>query len=389
MRLGQSTASATRSGDDFISASVDGALFVAFELGWADWKLAMASQRGAKPRRRTIAARDLAALAHELQRAKAKLNLPAEAPVYTCYEAGRDGFWLDRYLRTQGIGNVIVDSASIEVNRRRRRAKNDKLDAGKLLSMLMRYHDGEAHVWAVVRPPGVEDEDLRQRQRELEALRDERKDHVNRIKGLLATHGIDVKVDRTLRARLDRLTTPDGRSLPAHLRACVRRELDRMALLNQQIGEIEKERDEHQKQQNDAQAQQVRQLCALRGIGPECAWVTVSEVFGWRAIRNRKELAALAGLTPTPYDSGEMQHDQGISKAGNKRVRWMMVQIAWIWLRNQPHSALSQWYQRRFGSGNKRQKRIGIVALARKLLIKLWQYLETGVVPQGAALKVN
>lgn len=389
MRSPQTTASATRSGDDFISDSADGALFVAFELGWADWKLAMATQRGAKPRRRTIPARDLPALARELERAKTKFKLPDQAPVHTCYEAGRDGFWLDRHLHGQGIENVIVDSASIEVNRRRRRAKNDKLDAGKLLSMLMRYHDGEPNVWAVVRPPGVEDEDLRQRQRELQTLRDERKDHVNRIKGLLATQGIDAKVDAGLRDRLGSMTSPDGRSVPPHLQASVRRELDRMALVDQQIGEIEQQRREHQKKQNDARAQKVRQLCALRGIGPECAWLTVSEVFGWRQIRNRKELAALAGLTPTPYASGETQHEQGISKAGNKRVRWMMVQIAWIWLRQQPHSALSQWYQRRFGGGSPRQRRTGIVALARKLLVKLWQYLQTGMVPEGAALKVT
>lgn len=389
MQSQQTTASATRSGDDFISDSADGALYVAFELGWSDWKLAMASQRGAKPRRRTIPARDLPALARELERAKAKFKLPAEAPVHTCYEAGRDGFWLDRALHHEGIDNVIVDSASIEVNRRRRRAKNDKLDAGKLLSMLMRYHDGEPHVWAVVRPPGVDDEDLRQRQRELETLRNERKDHVNRIKGLLATQGIDAKVDAGLGDRLESMTSPAGRSVPPYLKASVQRELARIDLVDQQIREIEQQRREHQKQQNDARAQQVRQLCTLRGIGPECAWLTVSEVFGWREIRNRKELAALAGLTPTPYDSGTVQHDQGISKAGNKRVRWMMVQIAWIWLRQQPDSALSQWYQRRFANGSKRQKRTGIVALARKLLIKLWQYLQSGVVPEGAALKVN
>jgi transposase len=208
---------------------------------------------------------------------------------------------------------------------------------------------------------------------------------VNRIKGVLAAQGLAVKVDDNLRDRLTSLRLWDGQPLPTYLVARVQRELDRIDLVDQQICEIKQERSEHQQKSEDAQARQVRQLCALRGIGPESAWLTVGELFSWRNIRNRKQLAALAGLTPTPYDSGTVQKEQGISKAGNKRVRSIMVQIAWGWLQNQPNSALTQWYQRRFGSGSKRQRRIGIVAMARKLLIKLWQYLETGAVPEGAA----
>ncbi|MFW6039325.1 MAG: IS110 family transposase, partial [bacterium] len=316
-----------------------------------------------------------------------RFKLPADAPVYSCYEAGRDGFWLHWYLQAREIANVVVDSASIEVNRRARRAKSDTLDAGKLLAMLMRYHGGEPHVWSVLRTPREADEDVRQRQRELETLRDERTSHVNRIRGLLAAQGLDVEVDGGLGDRLGAITRWNGQPLPAHLHGRLRRELERLELVNQQIRAIEQERREHERRADDERARQVRQLCALRGIGPESAWLTVGELFGWRQIRNRKQLAALAGLTPTPYASGDVQRDQGISKAGNKRVRSMMVQIAWSWLRNQPHSALSQWYEHRFGAGSKRQRKIGIVALARKLLVKLWQYLTMGVVPEGAVIR--
>jgi transposase len=384
----QTTASATRcSGDCIAAAEEPNVLYVAFELGWGQWKLASGTGPAQKPRRRTIPARDLAALGEELIRAKRRLGLPEDAPVASCYEAGRDGFWLHRYLTAQGLENVVVDSSSIEVNRRSRRAKSDKLDAGKLLSMLMRYHRGEAHVWSVCAVPRVGDEDLRQRQRELETLRQERTNHVNRIKGLLANHGLDERVDAGLGERLQELELWDGSPLPGYLRGRIERELERIEVVDGQIGAIERERREHERRADDERAAQVRHLCTLRGIGPESAWLTVGELFGWRDIRNRKELAALAGLTPTPYDSGDMRQDQGISKAGNKRVRWMMIQIAWSWLRNQPNSELSRWFERRFGAGGKRQKRIGIVALARKLLVKLWQYLTTGALPEGAVLQ--
>jgi transposase len=260
MRKAQNDASATRSGEDFIRDSADGTLFVALELGWSDWKLAMATQRGAKPRRRTISARDLLALGRELDQAKAKFNLLADAPVQTCYEAGRDGFWLHRYLSSQGIENVVVDSASIEVNRRARRVKNDKMDAGKLLSILMRYHSGDRKIWSVVRVPSVDDEDIRQRQRDLATLRNERTHHVNRIKGLLAPQGLEVKVDSGLGTRLESLRCWDGQPLPDQLCRAVRREIDRLSLVDQQIEEIKQERRDHQRRKDDERARQVRQL---------------------------------------------------------------------------------------------------------------------------------
>lgn len=382
----QQIASAARRNDCISETASPKGLFVAFELGWGQWKLAFATSQHQKPRRRAVEARNLAAVMDELARAKARFELSPEAPVYSCYEAGRDGFWLHRALAAQGVVNVIVDSSSIEVNRRARRAKNDRLDAGKLLSMLMRYHGGERGLWSVLRVPSEADEDVRQRQRELAELREERKRHLNRIRALFAQQGLAVTIDDTLGERLSQMRDWEGKALPMHLQRCVQRELDRLALVDEQIDEIQKERRQHQKRKQDERARQVRQLCALRGIGPESAWWLVGELFGWRQIQNRKQLAALAGLTPTPYHSGEMQHDQGISKAGNIRVRWIMTEIAWSWLRYQPHSELSQWFERRFGTGSARQRRIGIVALARKLLIKLWQYLETASVPHGAVL---
>jgi transposase len=290
----QTTASATRSSDDCIAATEGpGVLYVAFELGWGQWKLASGTGPAQKPRRRTIPARDLAALGEELIRAKRRLGLPEDAPVASCYEAGRDGFWLHRYLTAQGLENVVVDSSSIEVNRRSRRAKSDKLDAGKLLSMLIRYHRDEPQVWSVCGVPGVDDEDLRQRQRELETLRQERTNHVNRIKGLLAAQGLDEKVDAGLGDRLKELELWDGSPLPGYLHDRLVRELERIEVVDRQIRTIERQRREHERRAEDERATQVRRLCTLRGIGPESAWLIVGELLGWRAIRNRKELAAL------------------------------------------------------------------------------------------------
>ena len=244
----QTNASATRSEVDYTNDQLQGgALFVAFELGWSQWKLALASEPGEKPRRRTIDARDLAALERELSKARERFDLPMDAPVYTCYEAGRDGFWLHRVLRSQGIENVVVDSASIEVNRRARRAKSDKLDAGKLLTMLIRYHTGEPHVWSVLRVPETEDEDARHWQRELASLKGERNRHISRIEGLLANHGVAEKVDAGLRGRLDTLCTRDGRPIQGLLRGRIERELERLELVDRQIRQIEQERKQAQR----------------------------------------------------------------------------------------------------------------------------------------------
>jgi transposase len=358
-------------------------LYLAFELGWSEWKLAFQAERGQAPRLRSIGARNLVALQKEIVKAKERFGLAEDTPVVSCYEAGRDGFWLTRYLATQTIDNLVVDSSSIEVNRRQRRAKTDRLDAVKLVRLLVRHHEGE-RVWSVVRVPSVADEDRRQMHRELEALKDERTEHVNRIKGLLASQGVAAEVDGEFGELLARLRTWDGQALGAELQARLAREWERWRLLERQIQDLENERRKRIRRDETPRVEQVRRLLQLAGVGLNGSWLLVYELFGWRRIRNRRELAGLLGLTPTPYQSGPTAREQGISKAGNRRLRRLMVELAWGWLRFQPNSALSQWYARRFGQGNRRLRKIGIVALARKLVIALWRYLETGEVPEGA-----
>ena len=362
-------------------------LYLAFELGKKNWKLGFTVGFGQKPRERTIVAGDLSAVKAEIDLAKKRFGLSEEARVLSCYEAGRDGFWLQRYLSSCGIENLVVDSSSIEVNRRARRAKTDRMDVGKLLTMLMRYDSGERRVWSVVRVPTVEQEDSRQLHRELRALRVDRTRHINRIKGLLASYGIAMVIGRNFLDQLDTEHLWDGRPLPSGLKRRLRRDYERLQLVTQQIEEVVAERAHLLKTSTSSEVKKVRQLLHLKGIGPNSSWLYVMEFFSWRAFRTRREVGALAGLTPTPFQSGEGAWERGISKAGNRYIRSIAIEIAWDWLRYQPHSKLSRWYQERFGHGSPRLRRIGIVALARKLLIELWRYLETGVIPEGALLK--
>ncbi len=281
----------------------------------------------------------------------------------------------------------MVDSASIEVNRRARRAKTGRMDVRKLLRMLMRYHNGERRVWSVVRVPTVEQEDSRQLHRELKALRAERNRHVNRIKGLLASQGIRMSIGGDFLFRLDKLRLWDRSPLRSGLKRRLVREYERMEGVKRQIKEVHKERADMLKSSKVREVQMVRQLIRLRGVGIDSAWPYVMEFFGWREFRNRRQVGALSGLTPTPHQSGEEARERGISKAGNHYIKSLAIESGWAWLRYQPESKLSLWYEERFGHGSKRLRKIGIVALARKLLIDLWRYLETGVVPEGAVLK--
>lgn len=361
-------------------------LFLALELSWTSWKFACGKEVGAPPRQRTLPARDVARLLSEIAEAKRRLGLPADCPVLTCYEAGRDGFWLHRALTAQGIRNLIVDSASIEVNRRARRAKSDGLDAAKLLSMLFRYEQGERKIWSVVNVPTPEEEDARQLHRELITLKREATAHANRIKGLLAGCGLTIEIDKHFPRKLAELRQWDDRPVPPGLKARLLREFEQMQVVNRQVRELHRQRNKAIREQQSPAIGQVQKLLTLKGIGVNSAWLYVQEFFGWRKLKNRKQLGSLAGLTPTPYTSGSSEHEQGISKAGNKHMRWMATEIAWGWLQFQPQSELAQWFCRRFASGNSRQRRIGIIALARKLLVQLWRYLETGVPPAGAEL---
>lgn len=275
-------------------------LHLAFELGCTEWKLAFTVGHGQAPRLRTIGACNTKALLAGLAKAKRRFQLPEDAPVVSCYEAGRDGFWLHRWLEANGIANVIVDAASIEVNRRSRRAKTDRLDAAKLVAMLLRYHGGETKVWSVVRVPNDGDEDARQLHRELLELKDERTAHVNRIKSYLACQGLAAEVTDDFPARLEQLRRWDGSAVPAELRQRLLREFERWRFVNRQIRDLENERRKRIRRQATPQTEKVRTLLGLRGIGLNGAWLLVYELFGWRHIRNRRQLGALVGLTPTP-----------------------------------------------------------------------------------------
>jgi transposase len=367
--------------------AADRSLYLAMDLGWTQWHLAFTTAVGQKPRLRTVQARDLSALQEEIRRAKERLDLPAQARVASCFEAGRDGFWLHRYLLSIGVESRVVDSSSIEVNRRRRRAKTDRLDVIKLAALLLRHEAGEK-VWSVVRVPSVAAEDLRQLGRELESLKKERTEHSNRIRALLAAQGVDLGTGASaLRRSFDPLRLWDGSELPPVLRARLEREQQRMEFVDVQIRELEQQRAEQVKSPVCRAEEQVGKLLELRAIGIKSAWLFVSEFFSWRELRNRRQVGSLAGLTPTPYTSGNLDHEQGISKAGNPRIRAMAIEISWGWLRWQPDSALSQWFWARFGKAGGRSRKVGIVALARKLLVALWRFLETGIVPAGAQLK--
>jgi transposase len=369
------------------ATTTTGTLYIALELGWDKWLLACATQAAQKPRYRSMPARNLDTLRDEIAKAKQRFGLPADAPVCTCYEAGRDGFWLHRALTSLGIHNVVVDSGAIEVNRRHKRVKTDPIDAAKLLNLLCRYHGGERKVWSVVNVPAVADEDRRQLHRGLKDLQRQQTECSNRIKGLLASQGLDASVDANFRTTLAQLRDWAGQPVPAGLRQRLLQEFAVWEELHRQVREAANEQARRLRHGPEPYLDQVRRLMGLKAVGVRSAWVLVLELFAWRDIKNGKELGALVGLTPTPYDSGQSEREQGISKAGNKHVRALIVELAWLWRRWQPGSALSQWYERRFAAGNKRVRKIGIVALARKLLIALWRYVEQGELPEGAQEK--
>ena len=374
----------------FDPIALENMLCVSFELGEGSWTLSFTSGFGAPVHRRRVPARDRDAVLREIEALKERLGLAASCRVVTCYEAGRDGFWLHRFLEAHGIENLVVDSSSIEVSRRSRRAKTDRLDGESLLDLLLRHLAGsQKKVFSVVRVPTVEPEDRRHLHRELRSAKQDRTRVSNRMKGLLANQGLALDLKRDVPAQLALLRSWNGSPLPEGLRARLGREWERVAFYTALIERLEAERREILQRGQDPVLEKVRQLNLLRGIGTNSAWLYGMELFGWREFRNRKQVGAIVGLTPTPHTSGRQERERGMSKAGNRHVRAMAIEIAWGWLRFQPRSALSQWYQRRFGDGSTRLRKIGIVALARKLLIELWRYLETGVVPEGAELKTD
>lgn len=361
-------------------------LLVAMELSNSKWRLAFYG--GDKVRQKVIEARSRLRFLDEVRQAKAKLGLHPDVPVLCCYEAGRDGFWIHRWLKSEGIGCLVVDPASIEVNRRKRRAKTDRLDAESLVRLLQRYQSGDRYIWSVVRIPDEQQEDELRLHRELERLKKERSAHRARIKSLLVLHGLSVSGSITrLDQELDKLVCWNGQPLPEALRAELRRELERMAQVNVQIKVLEKQKMETLGSPQSNADRQAADLLRLHGVGEVSAWVLAKEFFGWRDFKNRREVGALSGLTPTPYDSGGSRKEQGISKAGNPRIRRVMIELAWSWIRFQPESELTKWFEKRFAHGSSRMRRVGITALARKLLVALWKYVEFGIVPEGAIIR--
>ena len=370
------------------STAVDRPLFIAVELSTAEWRIAFTAGLDAPIAQRVIPAGDRARLRRVLADGKQRCGLAATAPVRSCYEAGRDAFWPHRWLETEGVTNVVVDSASIEVSRRARRAKTDRLDARKLVTMLVRWMLGERQVWQVVHVPPCEVEAARQRPRTRATLTAERTRWRNRIHAALATVGVRLRITATFPARLEAAPQWDGTPVPAAVR-------ERVLVAWRLLEQIEAERrtlaralQADRRTARSRAAATVRRLTQLRGVGDTVAWILATEVCS-RDLQNRRQVGALTGLTATPYQSGTLAREQGISRAGVAAVRRVAVETAWVWVQWQPASALTQWYLRRFGRGGPGQRRVGIVALARKLVIALWRYDREGTLPAGAVLRTG
>ena len=370
------------------------AVFVAIELSKSAWLFAAQASPSGKTYSHRLESGDITGLLTLLRRLQARERQACgggAVQVVVGYEAGYDGFWLQRRLAAEGITCWVMDPGSLQVNRRARRAKTDRLDAAMLLRALIAWCRGDRAACHMVQVPSVAREDARRTHRERQRLVVvERVQHVNRIKGLLATQGINdyqpLRRDRS--ARLGEVRTKDGHALPPRLRREIERELQRLELVLEQLEAVEAERDTAVAAPavDDADAAKVALLARLGGIGNELATVLVREGL-YRSFTNRKEVAAYAGLTPMPFASGERHREQGISKAGNPLLRKAMLELAWLWLRYQPDSALARWFTDRVGSVRGRIRKITAVALARKLLVALWRYVTAGLMPEGARIK--
>ena len=368
-----------------------GAIFVSLELSRSSWLITSLSPgAGEKMSRHAVVAGDVAGLLKQFGQLKGKAVARTEKvfPIIVIQEAGLDGFWIHRVLESEGLESHVVDAASILVSRRRRRAKTDKIDGEALVRTLMAYKRGEPRVCSMARAPTPQEEDRRRICRERKTLVAERVEHVNRIKGLLFAQGVFdyAPLRRDRRARLEALITGDGRPLPPQLKAQVSRELDRLEILLTQLAAVEAERDTLLEPASDAPPSPAAMLARLRGIGAEFAVLLWSEGL-YRPFDNRRQLASYAGLAASPWRSGSIDREQGVSKAGNPRLRTTMIQLAWLWLRHQPSSALSLWFQDRVHRNGGRLRKTTIVALARKLLVALWKYAIHGVVIEGAVFK--
>lgn len=370
--------------------SFEPTLHCALELSKNSWLLAIQFPDRSQPSLYRLKGGDSAGLIVQLLIARDRCaKAIGEAPsIVLCYEAGYDAFWLARFLKARGVQCLVVDPTSLQVNRRARRAKTDRIDAGMLLRALIRWCRGEQHVWSIVRVPSIEEEDLRRSHRERGRLIHERTSHINRIKGLLFAQGIrGINIKGHFRKlKLDELVTGDGRPLPPRLASEIAREISRLALVQEQIAVIDRERDEAPTTCKETEKKRIL-LTHLKGIGPAISAVMSREVY-YRQFANRRQVASFLGLATSPYDSGDMERSQGISRTGRGQVRAMMIQAAWLWTKHQPKSTLTRWFAERTIGQSGRIKRIMIVAVARKLAIALWRYVEQGLVPQGAILEL-
>jgi transposase len=370
------------------SADLRDTLYGAMELSKNTWLLAIQFPDRPQPSLYPIAGGNTEDLVAKLIAASDRwAKVSGKRPSITlCYEAGYDAFWLARFLKTRGIECLVVDAASLQVNRRGRRAKTDRIDVEMLLRALIAWCRGERHVWSVVRIPSIDEEDLRRSHRERSRLVQERTAHINRIKGLLFAQGIRGINVRSKYKRLEvsKLVTGEGRPLPPRLAREVVREIERLTLVQRQLVAIERERDEAPTPCASTEKKRI-QLSLLNGIGPTVSAIMAREVY-YRQFSNRRQVAGFLGLATSPYDSGAAERSQGISRAGSGPVRVTMIQAAWLWVKHQPKSAITRWFLQRTNGQSGRIKRIAIVAVARKLAIALWRYVEQGLVPQGAIL---
>lgn len=364
-------------------------IFVSLELSRVRWLVTWTFHGSAKMSKTSVAAGNGEALLALLAQIKtrAERSQRRAGKIIVVQEAGLDGFWVHRLLESQGLESHVVDPGSVAVPRRQRRPKSDAIDGETLLRVLMAWKRGEPRVCSMVVPPAPEDEERRRLVRERKMLVAERTRETNRIRGLLASQGVTDydPLRRDRRARLEGLRTGDGRALPQRFKAEIARALDRIELVERQIEELEAERKAVIQSTSGPNLPAAR-LLALRGIGPEFAAVLSLECF-FRHFDNRRQLASYAGLAPSPWQSGQVDRTQGVSKAGNSRLRTAMVELAWLWVRYQPGSALAVWFRQRVRTERGRPRRIAIVALARKLLVALWRYITEGLVPEGAVLK--
>lgn len=370
----------------------DHVIHLAIELSSSAWLVAARLPGTEKPHLHRIDGGDTAALLKLISSLRARVadRLGAAISVVCCFEAGRDGFWLHRVLTAHDVASHVLEPTSILVNRRARRIKTDRLDAEGMLRVLAAYLRGDRQACSMVRVPTPDEEDAKRTHREREHLVRERLRIENRIEALLFTQGIRERPSlRSWERDLAVLCTGDGRPLPRHLRSELDRLRRRLVMTLELIREVEGERDAAADAgPQDQTCRKIAALCRIRGVGENFAAVLTREVF-YRSFDNRRQLASYVGITPSPFQSGRMDRDRRISRAGNPRARTTMIQLAWLWLRYQPGSELAEWFRKRVGALGGRTRRIAIVAMARKLLIALWRCTETGVVPAGVDIRAE